>query len=415
MSINQMIKTFQAAMDNYIINVPMADGTTSSPEVDINGKKYINFISNSYMGLGNHPEVKEAIKQAVDIYGMGSGASRLVGGTLLPHLELENEIASLKDPTGKKKAIIFSTGFLANSGAIPAIMSPLNIPSFHVAIEKIWKNGEIYSDHLNHRCIIDGISLAVRQCPEKIKVIRYEHNNAAHLEKLLSKSQAERKLIITDGVFSLNGHIAPLDKLVEIAQHYNATIYVDDAHATGVLGDNGGGTGDHYHLSEKIDIQMGTFSKAIGGEGGFIVADEHLIEYLRCQCSTYIFQTAMPPCIASGLIASLKIIKNHFGKKLRMTLKENADYLRQQLKSIGYNTLGSNTQIIPIFIGDKEKAALFASSLKDACILSFAYYYPAVPKNESIIRVNLMAQHTKDHIHHFLNIMEDLGKKFRLI
>ncbi|KPA08783.1 8-amino-7-oxononanoate synthase [Candidatus Magnetomorum sp. HK-1] len=294
-------------------------------------------------------------------------------------------------------------------------MSPQVLPSDQVSGKKVLNEGVIFSDNLNHRCIIDGILIAVKQSVKKVKVVRYKHNNVEHLEQLLSNSDAERKLIVTDGIFSLHGHIAPLDKIAVLAKRYNAMVYVDDAHATGVLGENGGGTGEHFDVNESIDIQMGTFSKALGGAGGFVVANSDIIEYLRYQCATYVFQTAMPPGIAAGLKTVIEIIKSEYGKKMRVTLKENAEYLRQQLNEIGYNTVGSKSHIIPIFIGDKEKAASMASFLKDANILSFAYYYPAVPQNEAIIRVNLMAQHTKEHINHFLNVMNDLRKKNNLI
>jgi 8-amino-7-oxononanoate synthase len=373
---------------------------------------------NGYLGLGEHPQVRASIAEAVKVCGTGSAASRWTGGTQLVHRELERTIARYKDPAGGKDALVFTAGYLTNLGAIAGLMAPQLLPFTHKDINSIkstWGKGIIYSDRLNHRSIVEGCMLAEAYSFGEVNVQRYRHCDANHLERLLRKTNGERKMIVTDGVFSLHGHIAPLKEIVELAEKYDALVYVDDAHGIGVLGENGRGTAEHCGVEDRVQIQMGTFSKALGGSGGYIVAEPEVIEFLRYEAASYIFQTAMPPAAATGLITAINILASEEGARLRARLNDNRIYTSRALTAMGFNTMSSPSQIIPIFVGNEGKTKEVAAHLKRAGIFTFSYMYPAVPIGQAIIRVNILASHTRRHLDRLLNALEEIGKREGLI
>lgn len=367
--------------------------TGPTPEVIIDGRKFILFCSNNYLGLSTHPKVIEANIKATRKYGTGSGASRLVSGTLDIHRKLEKVIAKFKHT---EDAIVFSTGYMANLGTIPAVMDLIDIGLTSV----FRKKGVILSDQLNHASIIDGCRFS------RAKVVVYKHRDMRDLQSKLKKYKKRRKLIVTDGVFSMDGDIAPLPKIVELAKEYDAMVMVDEAHATGVLGKNGAGTVEHFHLEGKVDIVMGTFSKALGGLGGYVAGSEELIKFLRVAVRPYIFTTAMPPGTAAGIIAAIEEIQNN--PMLRANLWKNAEQLRKGLKGLGLNTLNSETQIIPVLIGSEEKAIEAANLLFERGFLAPCIRWPAVPKNMARIRCSVMATHTEEHIEALLSAFAEI-------
>ena len=418
--IEKMINDIHSAMNAaaYLPPSETVESVSAAPEIMIGGKRYVNFGVNGYLGLGEHPEVRASIADAARVCGTGSSASRWTGGTQSVHHELERTIARFKDPTGKKDALVFTAGYLTNLGTISGLMSPQLLPFTHKDINTMkptWGKGIIYSDRLNHRSIVEGCMLAESYSFGEVGVQRYRHCDASHLERLLRKSSGERKMIVTDGVFSLHGHIAPLKEIAELAEKYEALVYVDDAHGIGVLGEYGRGTAEYCGVEDRVHIQMGTFSKAIGGSGGYVVAAHEIIEYLRYEAASYIFQTAMPPAAATGLITAIKILASEEGAQLRKKLQDNRDYLNRELLGMGFNTLSSPSQIIPIFVGNEARTKEVAAHLKRAGIFTFSYMYPAVPIGQAIIRVNIMASHTREHLDRLLIALEEIGKRAGLI
>jgi 8-amino-7-oxononanoate synthase len=418
--IEKMINDISSAMNAaaYLPPAETVESVSAAPEIIIGGKRYVNFGVNGYLGLGEHPKVRASIAEAAGVCGTGSAASRWTGGTQSVHRELEKAIARFKDPTGKKDALVFTAGYLTNVGAIPGLMAPQLLPFTHKDINTMkptWGKGIIYSDRLNHRSIVEGCMLAESYSFGEVSVQRYRHCDPNHLERLLRKTNGERKMIVTDGVFSLHGHIAPLKDIAELAEKYDALVYVDDAHGIGVLGENGRGTSEYCGVEDRVQIQMGTFSKALGGSGGYVVADAEIVEYLRYEAASYIFQTAMPPAAATGLITAINILASEEGAALRKRLHDNRVYLSQQLAMMGFNTLSSPSQIIPILVGNEARTKEVAAHLKRAGIFTFSYMYPAVPIGQAIIRINIMASHTREHLDRLLNALEEIGRREGLI
>ena len=371
-----------------------------TPEVMIRGKRVISFCSNNYLGLSVHPRVIEASIEAIRKYGTGSGSARWGSGTFKIHEELEKVIADFKRT---EDAMVFSAGYMVNIGVIPAVMNLINFGPLSVFKSK----GVILSDALNHASIIDGCKLS------RAKVVVYKHKDMKDLEAKLKRYRRKRKLIVTDGVFSMDGDIAPLPQIVELAKKYNAMVMVDDAHATGVLGENGRGTAEHFHLEEEVDILMGTFSKALGAVGGYIAGDKDLIKFLRISARSYVFSAAMPPGVAGGLIAAFKEIQNNPG--LRRKLWENASHLREGLKERGFDTLDSETPIVPVLIGKEEDAIKVSNLLFERGFFAFCVRWPAVPKGKARIRFTAMALHTEEQIEALLREMEKIGKEIGII
>lgn len=406
-TILKLLKEKKLFPDIYKIN-----GTPTSPEVNvINDKgvisKVLMFSSNNYLGLANDNRVKSAVIKGVEKYGMGSGGSRLVSGNTEIQVELESSIAKLK---GCDSAITFSTGYMANTGVIPAFLNPPKFFPTEIAkswiLKKIFRkyDSTVFSDEFNHASIVDGCRLA------RSNRVIYKHKNLDDLEYKLKKNKYGRKLIITDGIFSMDGDISPVKDLVFLSRKYGAALMIDDAHGTGVLGENGGGTSDYFQLKEKPEIIMGTCTKALGGVGGFVAGSKDIIEYLRISARTYIFSAPIPPAISAGLMESIKIINE---EKPFKKLKTNIEYFLPLLRSAGFNILETETQIIPLIIGDDIKTIEVSRKLFKEGILVPAIRWPAVPKNLGRLRITLMATHSKENLDYFLGKLKKVKQEIK--
>ena len=379
-------------------DTPIIEGPSTDPEILINGKKYLIFCSNNYLGLANEDFLKNAAIECIKKYGVGPAGARLMAGNLDVYNSLEKEIA---DFLGKEDAMIFSTGYAANLGAIKALVDPL-------MGDQPFKKGDsvIFSDELNHTSIIQGCKLS------SAERIIYKHNDVQDLEqKIKNFPNEKRKLIITDGVFSMDGDIAPLGDIVLVARKYSASVMVDDAHGIGVLGKTGKGTEEYFNLNNhNNDIVMGTLVKAFGTMGGFIAGAKDLIEYLKISAKTYIFSVPMSPVMAGASIEAIKYVKRH--PEVIQNLISNADYLREELNKMRYDTLTSQSPIIPVLLGTEKTAINFAKDLMENGIYIPAIRWPAVDRNSSRIRISVMAHHKKEHLDKLLEIMKDLKKKY---
>lgn len=343
------------------------------PRVRVSGRDVINLSSNNYLGLANHPKVKEASIKAVESCGAGSGASRLVSGTMRPHLELEERLASFK---GTEAALVFNSGYHANLGIITALSGREDI---------------IFSDRLNHASIVDACILS------RAKFKRYPHCDVNSLERILKDSKGyRRKLIVTDGVFSMDGDIAPLKDISRLAERYGATLMVDDAHATGVLGNHGRGTLEHLAIDNPDIIQMGTLGKAVGSFGAFVTGRKTLIEYLINRARPFIYTTALPPSVCAASIAALDIIMQE--PNLRDALWNRSGFFRGYLNNAGLDTLMSETQIIPVLIGNARTALTVSNELLEEGIFVQPIRPPTVPEGTSRLRVTVMANHDQDDL-----------------
>jgi 8-amino-7-oxononanoate synthase len=342
-------------------------------EVTIGGKSILMFGSNSYLGLTNHPQVKEAAKKAIDKYGSGCAGSRFLNGTLDLHLELENALAEF---VGKEAALVFSTGYQVNLGVISALCG---------------RNDYLFLDEWNHACILDGARLSFS------KIYKYGHSDMAHLEKLLANTPEEAfKLIATDGVFSMEGDIAQMDEIVKLAQKYNASVFVDDAHSLGVLGAGGQGTGAHFGNTNQIDLIMGTFSKSLASIGGFIAADKKVVEYLKHHARSLMFSASISPAAAASALAALEVLKAE-PERLEK-LWQNTNYTLEAFKDAGFDVGPTESPIIPIYVRDNEKTFKMAKMLMDEGIFVNPVVSPAVSSESSMIRFSLMATHSFDQI-----------------
>ncbi|MBU0701337.1 8-amino-7-oxononanoate synthase [bacterium] len=371
----------QLKKDN-LYRLPQIIESRQKASVIINGQKYILFCSNDYLGLSNHPKLIEASLAAMQEYGTGSGASRLICGSLKIHAQLEREIALFKQT---EDAIIFSSGYMANLGVISSLMN---------------KSDLIIIDKLNHASLIDGARLSGAH----LRV--YPHQNIAALEKILSASSTyRRRMIITEGIFSMDGDIASLPEIVDLAKHYQAMVMVDDAHATGVLGKNGQGSAEYFGLKGKIDIQMGTFSKAIGGFGGFVAGKKVLIEYLKNNARSFIYSTSLPPSDIAASLKGLEIVQTE--PKWREMLWNNINYLRQKIHETGLNTLNSTTQIIPVLTGSNENTLQTSNYLYNHGIFAPGIRPPSVPKEKGRIRLSVMATHTREELDCVASVLAD--------
>ena len=357
-----------------------------STVVKIDGKDVLMFGSNSYLGLSNDPRLKEAAKAAVDKYGTSCSGSRFLNGTLDIHVELEEKLARL---VGKEEAVCFSTGFQVNLGVVSALCG---------------RGDYLLLDKLDHASIIEGSRLSLGE------PLRYAHNDMSSLEMRLRQCRPESvKLIVTDGVFSMEGDIAPLPEIVSLAERYDADIMVDDAHALGVLGNQGRGTADHFGLTEKVDLIMGTFSKSFGSLGGFIAADADTINYLKHNARSLIFSASMPP---SNVAAVSKAIDIMLAEPERIRhLWDVSNYARQQFKDRGFDTGRSETPIIPLFVRNSEKAFWLCTHLLQDGIFVTPVIAPAVPENDALIRFALMATHTFGQVD---EAVEKITRAFKL-
>lgn len=359
-------------------------------EVVISGKKVLMFGSNSYLGLTNHPKVKEAAKQAIDKYGTGCGGSRFLNGTIDLHIELETKLAEF---VNKEAALVFSTGFQVNLGVIPAITN---------------REDYILLDELDHASIIEGSRLSFA------KIIKYAHNDMQSLENKLKTCMPDKiKLIVTDGVFSMDGDIANLPEIVNLAKKYSATVLVDDAHSTGVIGENGSGTASHFGLTNEVDLIMGTFSKSFSSLGGFIAGDKDVISYIKHHARSLIFSASITPASTASVIASLEIMKNE--PERIQKLWDNTNYALKQLKQYGFDTGNSVTPIIPVYVRDDLKAFQFTKLLFDEGVFISPVVSPAVKSTDSLIRLSLMATHTKEQIDIAGEKFYKVGKKLGIV
>jgi 8-amino-7-oxononanoate synthase len=340
-------------------------------QIVIDGRKLLNFSSNNYLGLSTHPEVVEAFNAYAHRYGVGAGASRLISGNMEIHAELENAVARFK---GREAALVFSSGYLANLGILDVLGAP---------------KAEIFSDELNHASIVDGCRLS------RAGIRVYRHGDAASLEELLKASASRRKIIVTDGVFSMKGDIAPLPELVALKKRYGALLVVDDAHATGVLPPHGRGSGDYFGLSGEIDIEMGTFSKAIGTYGAYICARQSLVDYFINKCRPLIYNTSLPPAIAGATLKGIELLSDH--PELLSSLWENQELFRLEMERRGRKVY-SNTAIFPVLTGTDRKTMAVSWRLYEKGFFIHGIRPPTVPEGEGQLRVSLMATHAAEMI-----------------
>ena len=374
---------------NYYPHPPVVS-TPHAPELEVNGKKVLMFATNNYLDLMADPRVIEAAVQGVRKWGIGNGSARLLTGNLEIHNQLEEKIAKFKN---REAAVSFVSGYMANSGTIPTIV---NVPKFTLLSlfsDKIAKEKDtvVFSDETNHASIIAGVRMS--GAPKEI----YKHLDVNDLEEKLKKySVSQRKLIATDGVFSMDGDIAPLPEILELAKKYKAIVYLDDAHGTGILGPHGRGVEDYYGVEGQVDVLMGTFTKCFGGVGGFVTGSKDLIDYIKITADSFIFTAPIAPPVVCGLIKSIEIVESEPWR--REAVLKNAQYLKDKLAEIGANFLNSKTQIVPIFIGNETKAMKASARLLERGIFIPAARWPAVPKGKARLRTTVSTAHTKGQI-----------------
>ncbi|MCB9771456.1 MAG: 8-amino-7-oxononanoate synthase [Candidatus Omnitrophica bacterium] len=359
-------------------------------KITIDGRAVLNFCSNNYLGLADDDRIRTAAFESIKEEGFGAGASRLVCGNLQSHARLEEKMAQFK---GSERCLLFSTGYMANVGIISSLFG---------------RGDLIFSDKLNHASIIDGILLSGAEYK------RYHHVNMESLEAMLQAAPPlARKLIITDSVFSMDGDIAPLPEIVALARKYDCMVMVDEAHSLGVLGKTGKGSVEHFALEGQVDIQMGTFSKAVGSFGAYCCGSKKLIDFLINKARSFIYTTGLPPSIAAASLKGIEIIESEPDR--RQALWENTNFVQRALKSLGFNTLNTNTPIIPIQVKDAQLSVNFSEKLFEAGIFVSAIRPPTVPVNSARLRVTLMATHTQDDLQYFLSHVERIGKELCLI
>ena len=366
------------------------------PVCTYDGRKVINLASNNYLGLCNHPKLEEAAIQAIKDHGVGSGAVRTIAGTMRIHMELEEKIARFKNV---EACVVFQSGFTANAGTVGSILG---------------KDDFILSDELNHASIIDGARLS----KAKIKVFR--HKDVSHCEELLQEIENEpgKKLIITDGVFSMDGDIGPVGELAALAEKYGAIMMVDDAHASGVLGRNGRGSVDHFNAHGKVDVQVGTLSKAIGALGGYVCGSRDLIDYLYHRARPFLFSTSHPPSVAATCIAAFDILENEPERIQR--LWDNTAYFKQQLETSGFDiggrtTPASETPIIPIILGDGRKTMEFSRELFANGLMATGIAFPTVPEGKARIRTIMTSEHTREQLDQALETLVSTAKRMSIL
>ena len=367
-----------------------------APLCHYDGREVINLASNNYLGLCNDERLREAAIAATKKYGVGSGAVRTIVGTMRIHMELEEKIAAFK---GVEACVVFQSGFAANAGTVSSILG---------------KEDFILSDELNHASIIDGARLS----RAKIKVFR--HKDVAHAEELLKEVENEpgRKLVITDGVFSMDGDIGPVDQLADLCEKYGAIMMVDDAHASGVLGRNGRGSVDHFGCTQKVDVQVGTLSKAIGALGGYVCGSRDLIDYLYHRARPFLFSTSHPPSVAASCIAAFDILASEPERIER--LWSNTRYFQQQLTNAGFNIGGVNTPksetpITPIIIGEGRKTMDFSRALFEQGLMATGIAFPTVPESKARVRCIMTSEHTRPQIDKALEILTATAKRMDLL
>jgi glycine C-acetyltransferase len=368
--------------------------TLSSPQgawLVVDGKRVLNFCSNNYLGLANHPRLVEAAHKAVEAYGVGPAAVRTIAGTMDLHLKLEQRMAAFK---GVESAITFQSGFNANLAAIPALVG---------------KSDAIFSDELNHASIIDGSRLS------GATIVRYAHCDPDDLDRALSEHRGSypRALVITDGVFSMDGDVAPLDKIYQVAKKHNAILMVDDAHGEGVLGRGGRGIVDHFQLHGKVDVEVGTLSKAFGVVGGVVAGDPLVVEWLRQRGRPFLFSSAMTVPDTAACLASLDVLEE--STELVDKLWENTRYFKSEMRTLGFDTGKSTTPITPVMLGEAPVAQQFSRELFENGVFGMAIGFPTVPRGKARIRVMISAAHQKEDLDQGLEIFARVGRGMGVI
>nr|WP_282440766.1 glycine C-acetyltransferase [Bacillus velezensis] len=364
--------------------------TKQGPSVEVKGENVIQLSSNNYLGLTSHPRLVEAAKRAAEEFGAGTGSVRTIAGTFTMHNELEKKLANFKKT---EAALVFQSGFTTNQGVLSSILTKEDI---------------VISDELNHASIIDGIRLT--KADKKV----YRHVDMDDLERVLKKSMNYRmRLIVTDGVFSMDGNIAPLPDIVKLAEAYDAFVMVDDAHASGVLGKNGRGTVNHFGLDGRVHIQVGTLSKAIGVLGGYAAGSQVLIDYLRHKGRPFLFSTSHPPAVTAACIEAIDVLleePEHMEK-----LWENTAYFKDKLVQMGLTLTKSETPIVPILIGEEEKAQALSDLLLTRCVFAQSIVYPTVAQGKARIRTIITAEHTKEELDRALEVIRSAAKELQLV
>ncbi len=367
-----------------------------APECTFDGKRVINLASNNYLGLTTHPKLREAAIAATKKYGVGPGAVRTIAGTMKLHMQLEEKIAKFKNV---EACVVFQSGFTANAGTVSAILG---------------KEDFIISDELNHASIIDGARLS------RAKILVFRHKDVAHAEELLAsvKDQPGHKLLITDGVFSMDGDIGPLPGLCDVAEKYGAIMMVDDAHSSGVLGRNGRGTIDHFNVHGRVDIQVGTLSKAIGAIGGYVCGSRDLVEFLYHRARPFLFSTSHPPSVTATCMAAFDVLEQE--PQLIDKLWENTRYWKKELGGLGFNiggvnTPASETPITPIIVGDGRLTMDFSRELFNEGVLGTGIAFPTVPEGKARIRTIMTATHTRDQMDRALEVLKRVGKQMGIV
>ncbi|MCX8103328.1 MAG: glycine C-acetyltransferase [Candidatus Bipolaricaulota bacterium] len=357
------------------------------------GKEVVNLSSNNYLGLTNHPKMREAAKRAIDQFGAGAGAVRPIAGTMTLHRQLEEKLARFK---GVETTLVFQSGFAANLGTIQALVG---------------KGDAIYSEELNHGSIIDGCRLSGAD------IIKWPHRDVDALRQLCKESRQKyrRALLVTDAVFSMDGDIAPLRELADIAEEFDLIFMVDDAHASGVLGRSGRGSADHFGLHGRVDVQMGTLSKALGVMGGYIAGSKKLIEFLIQKARPWLLSTAHPPAVVAAAIAAIEILESPEGEQLVEKLWENARYFKSELNKLGFNTGASETPITPVIVGSSHNAKQFAKRLFEEGVFAQEIVFPMVARDKARVRTIVTAMHTKEDLDFALNAFKKVGKELGLI
>ena len=356
------------------------------PSILLDGRGVLNFSSNNYLGLANHPELEKAAKEALERYGCGSGASRLISGNMTLHLELEESIARLK---GTESALVFNSGFQANVGILSTLVGEGDV---------------LFSDALNHASLIDGCRLS------RAKVVVYPHCNLTHLEAALKKApQKARKLIVTETVFSMDGDIAPMEEIVDLAERHGAMIMVDEAHATGVFGPNGAGIVAEMGLRERVLIQMGTLGKALGGFGAYVAGKRNLRELLINRCRSFIFTTALPPVMMAMAITAIDLLEKE--PERRFTLWRNSQHLKNELKDLGFSLGKSSSQILPLMIGDAQDCMSFSECLLAKGVYAQGIRPPTVQPGSARLRITPMATHTDEHLKQAIQAFKEVKEE----
>ena len=364
--------------------------SAQDPEVVCDGRRMIMLGSNNYLGLTNDPRVKEAAVDAVRKYGSGCAGSRFLNGTLDLHVRLEERLARFMR---KDSAVTFATGYQVNLGAISCLVG---------------KGDVIYLDKQDHACIIDGARLSFGE------VRKFKHNDARDLARQMRNDTAARgRMIVVDGVFSMEGDIAPLPEIVAAAREFDAAVMVDDAHGIGVLGPTGRGTAEHYGLEEDVDLVMGTFSKSMASVGGFIAGDETVIDFIKHRARTLIFSAAPPPASVAAALATIEIMERE--PERRTKLWENARFFSEGLRSLGLDTAGSQTPVVPVVVGEDDAALAMVQRLHDEGVFVNCVLSPATPPGRALIRTSLMATHTRDQLTRALEAIGKVAKELQLV